>query len=265
MSSLSPITIIMAGGLGKRMNSDIPKVLHEIQGKPMIYYVIKQAIEIPSKYILVVVGKYKPLIQTTIESLFTADERKNILYIDQPEKIEKGEWKVQGTGFAVKCCIDFLVSHKINPETPILILSGDVPLIKLDTIQTLLEKENTILITKLEIPYGCGRIVFGNPPNTIDRIIEEKDCSITEKNIKYVNCGIYVFPSKNIIQYIPMIKNENKNQEYYLTDIIQILRENGIAIHSIELPKERQHEVININTTEELILANKMCYTKLYN
>jgi bifunctional N-acetylglucosamine-1-phosphate-uridyltransferase/glucosamine-1-phosphate-acetyltransferase GlmU-like protein len=136
--SENPITIIMAGGLGKRMNSPIPKVLHLVKDKPMIYYVIQKALEINSTHILIIVGKYKDLIQKEIESLFSATEYSRIVYINQPEVLINDELKVQGTGDAIKCCIPFLVSNNINPESNVIILSGDVPLIEKETIENLL-------------------------------------------------------------------------------------------------------------------------------
>jgi len=248
------ITIIMAGGLGKRMNSPIPKVLHLVKDKPMIYYVIQKALEINSTHILIIVGKYKDLIQKEIESLFSATDYSRIVYIDQPEVLINEELKVQGTGDAIKCCIPFLVSNNINPESNVIILSGDVPLIEKDTIENLLLKQNTLLITSLEHPTGCGRIIFSEDRQHILKIVEEKDCTEEERNIKHVNCGIYNLTAKNIIEYIPLIKNENKNQEYYLTDIVELIA--NPKLNYYELPLEKQSQIININTKEELDNVN---------
>ena len=101
-------TIIMAGGLGKRMNSTLPKVLHRIGEYPMIYYVVKLAIEKGSQYILIVVGKYMEMIKASIETYFTLEQLEKIHYILQPEiKYDNGEEKVGGTGHAILCCIPF--------------------------------------------------------------------------------------------------------------------------------------------------------------
>ena len=177
-------TIIMAGGLGKRMKSEIPKVLHLIKGKPMICYVLEKALEVGSDNILIVVGKYKTQIQKKIAKYFSVYEFFKFTFINQEE--------AKGTGHAILCCMDFFKENKIDLSSQILILSGDVPLIKKDTLQDLLSLPNSILITNLENPFGCGRIIFKE--NLIDKIIEEKDCKTEEeKNIKYINAGIYHF------------------------------------------------------------------------
>ena len=100
-------TIILAGGLGKRMNSELPKVLHCIHNRPMIYYVIQNALTIGSENVLIVVGKYRTIIENEIKNFFDPSELARIHYIDQPEKIENDKVKVMGTGDAVKCCLPF--------------------------------------------------------------------------------------------------------------------------------------------------------------
>jgi bifunctional N-acetylglucosamine-1-phosphate-uridyltransferase/glucosamine-1-phosphate-acetyltransferase GlmU-like protein len=117
-------TIIMAGGLGKRMNSSLPKVLHKIGEFPMIYYVVKQAIQLGSQNILIVVGKYKDIIQQTLESFFTPGQLEQIHYILQPEiKYDNGDEKVGGTGHAILCCLQFFscllkeIGKSLHPMT----------------------------------------------------------------------------------------------------------------------------------------------------
>jgi len=244
-------TIIMAGGLGKRMNSDIPKVLHLVKGKPMLYYVLEKAFEVGSDHILIVVGKYKTQIQKKIAKYFSVYEFFKITFIDQEFAL--------GTGHAIQCCLPFFHYHekKRDPtNSQVLILSGDVPLIEKDTIQQLLQKPNAILITELENPFGCGRIVF-RENNFIDKIIEEKDCTEEQRKIQYVNAGIYHFTLDVLLTCLPKIKNENANKEYYLTDIVEIARENDISLGFYELPKEKQLEIINVNTPAELEFVNK--------
>ena len=242
-------TIIMAGGLGKRMNSDIPKVLHLVKGKPMLCYVLEKALEVGSEHILIVVGKYKAQIQKKIAKYFSVYEYFKFTFIDQENPL--------GTGHAILCCLPFFHEKQIDPKNShVLILSGDVPLIEKDTIQQLLQKPNAILITKLENPFGCGRIVFRE--NYIDKIIEEKDCKTEEeRNIKFVNAGIYHFTLDVLFNSVPKIENKNANQEYYLTDIVEIARKTDIPFSFYELPREKQMEIVNINTPTELELVNK--------
>lgn len=248
-------TIILAGGLGKRMNSDLPKVLHCVHDKPMIYYVIRNALTIGSENVLVVVGKYREIIETAIKKIFNQIELAKIHYIDQPEKIENDKVKVMGTGDAVKCCLPFFIQNNIPSNSKVLILSGDVPLITPNTIQILLNTENTLLVTELEKPFGCGRI-FLDKKNTICKIVEEKDCTEEETQCKLVNCGIYNINVDVLLECIPKITNQNKNQEYYLTDLVEIAINNRTDIFYYTLPIQNQYEIININTQEELLIAN---------
>jgi len=237
-------TIIMAGGLGKRMNSETPKVLHLVKGKPMLCYVLEKALDIGSDNILIVVGKYKTQIQKKIAKYFSVYEFFKFTFIDQEEPT--------GTGHAIQCCLPFFDENKIDPiNSQVLILSGDVPLIEKETIYKLLQKPNTLLITKLENPFGCGRIIFRE--NYIDKIIEEKDCKTEEeRKIQYVNAGIYHFTLDVLSTCLPKIKNENTNKEYYLTDIVEI----SGSLSFYELPREKQIEIININTPAELDFVN---------
>lgn len=252
----NPIVIIMAGGLGKRMKSELPKVLNILNKKPMIYYVIKRALEIKSKHILIIVGKYKNQIKTEIEKHFSEDEYCKIEYIIQPEVLINDELKVQGTGDAVKCCIPFFLDNNINTDSKVLILSGDVPMIQKNTIDNLLEKENTLLVTQLENPKGCGRILFSGDDETIEKIVEEKDCDDEQRKIKHVNCGIYNLSLNVLLLCIPQITNNNKNKEYYLTDVVELAKQNGYRMKYYELPIENQNEILNINTQDDLAVAN---------
>ena len=243
----------MAGGLGKRMKSDKPKVLNILSGFPLIYYVIRAAISAGSDTILIVVGKYKEIIKAEIDELFSIFLDK-IHYITQPEALTDGFLKVQGTGDAIKCCIPFFTENQKPLSERVLILSGDVPLIQAKTISNLLRSNNSILITELENPFGCGRIIFSDNKQ-IKQIIEEKDCTEIERNIKYVNCGIYNFTLELLISCIPEIKNINKNNEYYLTDAISIAKQKGFEINYYDLPRENSDEIININTKDDLLFA----------
>ena len=243
----------MAGGLGKRMKSDKPKVLNLLNGFPLIYYVIRAAISAGSGNVLLVVGKYKEMIKNEIEELLSIFTDK-IHYITQPEILIDGELKVQGTGDAIKCCLPFFINKQTRPSERVLILSGDVPLIQHKTIFRLLNKENSILIAELENPFGCGRIVFSDDKR-IKEIVEEKDCTEEQKSIKYVNCGIYNFNLELLMSCVPEIKNMNKNNEYYLTDAISIATQKGFSINYYDLPNENSDEVININTKDDLLFA----------
>lgn len=231
--------VILAGGLGKRMNSEIPKVLHLISNKPMLIHIIEEARLLHPEKIFIVVGKYKNIITTELQKYTKVDD---IEYIIQPEPL--------GTGHAVQCCKQELV--KCN-NTNVIILSGDVPLIKSSTISTFLTTcdKVSIITTILENPKGYGRIIEDN--NKFMKIIEEKDCNEHEKLVTKVNCGIYAFDSAILCKYIDNLSNNNSQNEYYLTDIIQIIKQSeNVNINMYEISKEKKHEVMGINTIEQL-------------
>lgn len=239
--------VIMAGGLGKRMESNIPKVLHKILNKPMIVHVIEESNRLNPNKIIIVVGKYRDIIETTIKEYLDVNTIP-IEYIIQPEAL--------GTGHAVQCCINSL---KLNINSKTLILSGDVPLLKCNTMKSIIENLNKvkIAITELDNSSGYGRIVENN--SLFEKIVEEKDCSPEQKNIKKVNCGIYAFDTKILCKYLPDLSNNNSQKEYYLTDIIEIIKKNeNINIDLYNISKERQYEIIGVNTKQQLIDLEKL-------
>ena len=251
------VAIILAGGLGKRMNSIVPKVLHKLGSFPMLAFVIVNALAIGSCKILIVVGKYKALIEDEISQLFDESVLAKIHYIIQPEKVENGVIKVMGTGDAIKCCLPYFINNAIDLSTQVIILSGDVPLITTNTIKNLLSIKNSIIITDSINPTGCGRIFFNDDSDTkkISKIVEEKDCTPEERKCTIINCGIYNVTVDTLLKCIPLIQNNNANQEYYLTDLIEIGICKNIDFLFYTLPSINQHEIININTPSDLFTA----------
>jgi hypothetical protein len=155
-----------------------------------------------------------------------------------------------GTGHAIKCSLDWM-QQNLDINTDILILSGDVPLISINTLKNVLDKENSLLITKTNNPKGCGRIIF-NLENNVEKIIEEKDCTEEQREIQYINCGIYNMKLRVLLEIINKITNNNVAKEYYLTDMIEIANNNNIKINTYELPEDKTIEISNINTQEDL-------------
>ena len=288
MSSEQTIIIIMAGGLGKRMNSDLPKVLHKIKKESMLVHIVKHAKLVLPKKIIVVVGKYRKIIEETLINNIDID-MENIFFVDQPEPL--------GTGHAIQCCIPMLKSEDLERavaegagergnsgdvsrrslNTSVLILSGDIPLLQTSTMLQILANLNKIKITVTEFddPYGYGRIVEQN--KIFDKIVEEKDCNFEQKQIKKVNCGIYAFNSEILCKYLPLLqpnnsqggvnrsvsggerlehgceRSEQKSSECYLTDIVEIIKiHEKINIEMFEFSEEDQIEIIGINTVEQL-------------
>lgn len=235
--------IIMAGGLGKRMNSDLPKVLHKLNNIPLIIHILKTIIEIKPHKIFIIVGKYKEIIEKTIKEYIPLNIiEENIIYVIQENPL--------GTGNAIQCCKKILTNYK-NIINKICILSGDVPLIKSNTILNLLNntKECNILTANIDEPHGYGRIILDNS-NNIKKIVEEKDCNLYEKQIKLINSGIYSFNINIIIEYIDLIDNNNSQNEYYLTQIFELLVKNNITIKYNIITNII--EITGINTQEQL-------------
>jgi UDP-N-acetylglucosamine diphosphorylase/glucosamine-1-phosphate N-acetyltransferase len=249
------IVILMAGGLGKRMKSDIPKVLHRIRGLPMIVQVLLSIRQIPNHpitKILIVVGKYRPIIESTI---FKYIDSHKIKFIEQPEAL--------GTGHAIQCCRDELLLHP--PSANVLILSSDVPMLSFFTMEQILDNLETIRIitTCFEQPKGYGRIVK-NEQGQFERIVEEKDATPEQRRIKCVNGGIYAVNCGVLCRYLPLIQNENEQREYYLTDIVEIIKKNeNVVVDMMEIETDNQREIMGVNTSEELEYLNKI--SKFFN
>lgn len=257
MSKTQPlISIILAGGLGKRMNSELPKVLHIIKGKPMICHVIDRALELNSMNILIVVGKYRKIIDETIAKYYDDGIRMNFFkFIDQPYPV--------GTGNAVLHCISWLNMNVRHLDPRILILSGDVPLITKETLQDFINYKpfsNVLMTYELDEPKGYGRII-NYDSDYIEKIVEEKDCTEEQRQIKLVNCGIYYTDYYTLFHTLSRINNRNATGEYYLTDIISLsFHKKGFT--SYTLPNEKHIEIANINTSEDLDRINSTFLSK---
>ena len=240
MSQMS--VIILAGGLGKRMCSPLPKVLHKLLDKPMLVHVLENALTLSPKMIYIVVGKYEAIIRETLEQYMNID---NIVFVNQPEAL--------GTGHAIQCAHPYMLVH---PESDrVLILSGDVPLLKSQTMKNVMKRTEepiTIMTSTAENPHGYGRIITDNHENFV-KIVEEKDCNNQEREINVVNAGVYAFQIGLLCKYLPMISNNNAQQEYYLTDLFEIVREHeSMNIGMYHLPVEQSVELTGINTKEQL-------------
>lgn len=250
------LVIIMAGGLGKRMNSKIPKVLHKIFDRPMLIHVIESALTTNPYRICIVVGKYREIIESTInlsieDGSLSKQCRDRLVFIDQPQAL--------GTGHAILCCRDYIDRERSHGRIDkVVILSGDVPFIKPETINHLSQLCNPnidacILTTRIQNPDGYGRIILSKVDDTIvTNIVEDRDCSLEEKQIKLINGGIYCFNCDSLIKYIGLISNNNAQQEYYLTDIFRLMSNRGERIGYMCLSQEEQTQIIGVNTPEQL-------------
>ena len=229
--------IILAAGKGTRMNSDLPKVLHKLQGKALIDYVIDESELLDPKEIILVVGfKKEQVIKHT-------KNRIHLKYATQVEQL--------GTGHAVLQTKELLKNKKGH----ILILYGDVPNIKASTLMPIVDdhisnnRDLTLITAEIDDPSGYGRIIRDENGNLL-KIIEEKDCSDNEKKIKEWNPGIYIFKIKEVFRILNSIKTNNASKEYYLTDAIGLAQQSNMQIKAIKIANSG--EVIGINTTDQL-------------
>ena len=224
-------TIILAAGKGTRMNTNLPKVMQPLGGMSLIEHVISTAQEI-SKKITVVIGHQKNLLKEHLDEIDPIIET-----VNQENQL--------GTAHAVKTA-----SHLIQDDEKVLILYGDVPLISNKTIQSLLDSENkcTLLSMILSDPTGYGRIV-SNEENLALKIIEQKDASEDERKIKEVFTGILLIDGSLLRPALEEINNQNAANEYYLTDLVEILSAKGVKINCIQA---NPTEVLGANNKHEL-------------
>ena len=256
------VVLIMAGGLGKRMNSELPKVLHNVDNKPMIIHIIENAIKLEPYTILIVVGKYKNIIEKTINLYIDTKYQNCIQYILQETP--------NGTGHAIICSKKKL---KTMRKKNVLILSGDTPLVDNLLMEKMLENLQNFKIctTCLENPYGYGRVMNFTNKNILSlniqkyytKIIEQKDCNEYSIQINHVNCGIYAFRINLLITYLYMLTNNNNQNEYYLTDLVEIItKREGIDVEILKIPNYENYKVFGINTNEQLVQVENILIKK---
>ena len=230
----SNIVIILAAGKGTRMKSDLPKVLHPLKNKSLLGHVVDTSKKLNPYKIIVVVGYKKELILEKFRS-------DSLFFVEQKE--------LKGTADAIKSCLPMLKNFTGN----VLILSGDVPMIKVATLLNFFNNHNSnnslgsLISTDLENPTGYGRIIR-NKKNQLSKIVEDKDTSQEQKAIKEINSGIYIFNSKILLDKIPSIDNNNAQEEYYLPDIFNFIDEEQTSIYKVK----NYNEISGINTITQL-------------
>jgi bifunctional UDP-N-acetylglucosamine pyrophosphorylase/glucosamine-1-phosphate N-acetyltransferase len=212
--------VILAAGLGKRMQSDLPKVLHTLAGRPMLGHVLDSARALQPARIVVVVGhgaeRVKAAFQNQADLSFA---------LQQPQ---------QGTGHAVAQAVPLLCEGDADDAT--LVLYGDVPLVQPDTLRGLLAARGdgmAVLTETLPDPTGYGRIVR-DAQGRISRIVEHKDASDTERAIAEVNTGILAAPTARLKDWLARIDNRNAQGEYYLTDVVGLAVKDGVTVGSAQ-------------------------------
>ncbi|MGB0558730.1 MAG: bifunctional UDP-N-acetylglucosamine diphosphorylase/glucosamine-1-phosphate N-acetyltransferase GlmU [Pseudohongiellaceae bacterium] len=227
--------VILAAGRGTRMHSRLPKVLHTVGDKPMLIHVINSAESAGAKKIHVVVGNDGEQVKEQVRRFFIRNE---VSWILQREQL--------GTAHAVQQAVPHFEPKAEGDH--ILVLYGDVPLIKPDTLVQLLSNTKTgsigILTLLTENNRGLGRILRDKSKEIIG-IVEEKDASELQKEIKEVNSGIMALPADRLAGWLGRIENNNQQSEYYLTDIIELAVSEKVAINSVVIPNEIEAQGVN--------------------
>lgn len=238
------VITILAAGEGKRMKSDIPKVLHLFNGKPMLVRIVETTLLLNPTKIIIITGKFHELIKKTLSHYF--DVTNDIIEFVM-QKLP------QGTGDAIHCCLSCY-----EKEDKVLILNGDMPLINKEVLQKFIQNsynnksDINILVARLPNPHGYGRIIY-NESCEFTQIVEEKDCNEEQRKVDIVNSGLYFITGEMLKLYIPFIENENAQKEYYLTDIVKIVKNKTKKQINTYLISEKENSIISgVNTPEEL-------------
>lgn len=232
-------TLILAAGKGTRMKSELPKVLHRVNGKPMLHKILEVVNTLNPEENILIVGYQKEEILKSLPG---------ICYVVQEEQL--------GTGHAILQAKDVLKDYSGD----IMVLYGDTPLLRQETLESLYEyhKEHkastTVLTAVYENPFGYGRII--KQDGNVLGIVEEKEANEEQKRIREVNAGVYCFDSQSLWQALSKINNDNEKGEYYLTDVLAIQAREGKTVLSYQL-KDAQ-EILGVNSKVELAEASKV-------
>jgi bifunctional UDP-N-acetylglucosamine pyrophosphorylase / glucosamine-1-phosphate N-acetyltransferase len=243
---LTPFTaVVLAAGLGKRMKSDLPKVLHPALGKPLILHVLAQLHPLHPTRVVVVVGHKEELVREALGG-------KDVHYVTQSPQL--------GTGHAVQTAWPEVERGAERGAETLLVLAGDMPLVRTMTLRRLVEKHQadrsavTFLSGELDDPAGYGRVVRDRRGDFV-KIVEEKDATAAERKIAEVNSGVYCFQLKPLEEALGLLRADNTQKEYYLTDTLAILKDRGLRVGIVQASDSR--ELFGVNTPEQLAMVEQ--------
>ena len=227
--------IILAAGKGTRMGGDLPKVLHEVAGRPMVHWVIDAAREVGATPIILVVGYREDLVRTACADM-------NVTFVTQAQQL--------GTGHAVAVCEDALAGHTGNT----LVLAGDGPLIRTEVLHQLIDTHRdtkaaaTLATAELDDPTGYGRIVRDDKGH-FKSIVEHKNATEAQRAITEVYPSYAVFDSASLFADLKVLPRNEISGEYYLTAVPERLREQGRTVSLV--PGVSAEDILSINTPEQ--------------
>ncbi len=237
-----PIAIVLAAGKGTRMNSDLPKVLCQANGRPLIEYVIDALRQAEVEEIVAVIGYEAEQVRQAL---------RDYDHLDFAMQLEQ-----RGTGHAVMVCRDQIARH----DGPVVVVAGDSPMLQSSSIRKLLddfrETEPACVLGSLHHPdpTGLGRIVRDDMGRFVG-IVEEKDATPQQKAIDEVNMSTYVFDCQSMLRALDDLTDHNQQQEYYITDVPGILLNQGLDVRA--LPVLHSMEALSVNTVDQLKLVEQ--------
>lgn len=235
---------ILAAGRGTRMKSDLPKVCHTLGSLSLVERVLKSCLSLAPSRLLVVVGYQSERVKKSLEAY------SNVEFVEQTQQL--------GTGHAVQQ----LLPHLDGFTDDLLILNGDVPLLRPSTIQQLLQTHKahqnaaTLLTAHLPNPQGYGR-VFCDDQNLLNQIVEDRDCTPAQKQNRRINAGVYCFQWPQLAEVLPKLEANNDQKEYYLTDVVNYLE----PVMAVDV--EDYQEISGINDRKHLAHAYEILQTRV--
>jgi bifunctional UDP-N-acetylglucosamine pyrophosphorylase / glucosamine-1-phosphate N-acetyltransferase len=235
--------VVLAAGKGTRMKSARPKVLHHVLGVPMLEHVLRTVTALGIHPVTVVVGHEAE----AVESAFAG---RSLRFVRQVPQL--------GTGHAVQTARDLVAE---NPTRPLLVLNGDLPLLRPETVLRLLEVHRssgaaaTLLTVVLDDPGAYGRVLRGTD-GQVRAIVEARDASDQERAVREVNAGIYAYDVPDLLEVLSGLQPQNAQGEYYLTDTVGLLRSAGRSVHAVQAADPQ--EALGVNTMEELSQAAEL-------
>ena len=227
---------ILAAGRGTRMKSDLPKVLHQLGGRTLVQRVLESCVQLQPSRRLIIVGYGADLVR---DSLQKTDTQPGLEFVEQTEQL--------GTGHAIQQLLPYLKDFTGD----LLVLNGDVPLLRPDTLEQLIKihTENgngaTLLAAHFPNPTGYGR-VFCDSQNLVNQIVEERDCTDAQRQNHRINAGVYCFNWPQLAKILPDLKADNDQQEYYLTDTVHHLDK----VMAVDV--EDYREILGVNSRKHL-------------
>lgn len=242
-------TIVLAAGKGTRMKSKLPKVLHKIGGKSMVEHIISTADTLNPVLNIAIIGYKSELVKSNLEG--------------SPVKFAYQNQQL-GTGHAVMQAGELLADFTGS----VLVLCGDTPLLTADTLDRLFKQQQregiaaAVLTTEVEDPAGYGRIIR-DQTGDVAKIVEDKDATAEQKKIKEINTGTYCFDSQLLFSALDKIDNDNAQGEYYLTDIIEVFREENNRVAAVVT--DDKSETLGVNTRRHLVQAGKILQQRICN